>query len=132
MNGKNNERWIWLVILLMVAFIIATIILAVVAGGQENPKLNCDPDFFFNGWEIIQVWELPIPYLKVVVQNPDPKGKIQKVKVLLNVIERTVDAYGYFESGEVFYFEGDNDGKYPRKHTMACVKCHQKQISTPL
>ena len=84
--------------------------------------------FFFNSWELKGAVIRPDGLLQATLKNPDPKGEIKAVIVLVAQPDRIL-AYWFFENGEPKVFTLEGEQYVPDKETAKiCIRCHNHRI----
>lgn len=89
--------------------------------------LSWAQEFFFQNWEIKDIFQSSSGLPQVILKNPDARASPSSVVVLVDPIRNVVLGYWYFsEIGEpkLFILEG---GRYNERPDLAteCQKCHK-------
>jgi len=121
---QRAEKWLWLIVIIILIFLIWVSFLATSAKGQEK--------LFFSEWKTRSVLPTQHGYFQIIVDNPDENGNIKSV-IVAYVPQQGVIAYWYFDKfGNPFLYEME-DGRYSRntEKEKSCIQCHRGK-TTPL
>ena len=82
---------------------------------------------FFEDWTIKEAGMNQQGLIQAIMVNPDPKGDILSVVVIVHPVSAVVISYWYIKKGlpKLFIL---NEGKYESGPVDTCLKCHFRTI----